>query len=378
MKEPIIRTTMQRLKQQKQQTNSVQARFAAGFDIMSEPAVFCGPKVRTFYMQELTVEKLFTVLDESAGVLSRLLGISYLEALGETAENLFHGYVVQEELSEVDEKRLLKLYNEMELERYSKEAVRKSYQLAILKGMKEHVQPNHQMTPDSIGLFIAYLLRKSRGKADSFSLLDPAIGTGNLVTTVLNEFDGKAEAHGVDIDDVLLKLAYAGSNLLHHPITLYNQDALEPLLIDPVDVVVCDLPVGYYPNDERAASYKLKADSGHSYAHHLFIEQSLQHTKPGGQLFFIIPNGLFESAEAKKLQRFLTEEAYIEGVIQLPETLFKNKQAAKSILMVRKKSPRVKKPKEVLLAAMPSLTDKKATAAIVQKIDRWFSEHQKG
>ncbi|WP_046176701.1 class I SAM-dependent methyltransferase [Domibacillus indicus] len=327
-------------------------------------------------MKELTVEALFNVFDESAALLSRLLGISYLEALGETAENLFHGHVLQEELNEMDEKRLQKLYKEANLEQHSKEAIRKSYQLAILKGMKEHVQPNHQMTPDSIGLFIAYLLKKSMQGKSAFTLLDPTIGTGNLVTTVLNEFNGQIEAHGVDLDDVLLKLAYAGANLLHHPITLYNQDALEPLLIDPVDVVVCDLPVGYYPNDERAEAYRLKADSGHSYAHHLFIEQSLRHTKPGGHLLFIIPNGLFESTEAKKLQAFLTEEAYIEGVIQLPETLFKSRQAAKSILMIRKKAPGIQKPKEVLLAAMPSLTDKKATAAIIQKIDRWFSEYQ--
>lgn len=327
---------------------------------------------------KLTVEELFTVFDESAQMLTRTLSITYLEALGETAENLFHGYVLQEELNEVDEKRLQKLYSQANLDRLSKESIRKSFQLAILKGMKEHVQPNHQMTPDSIGLFIAYLLRKSIGHKTAFTLLDPAIGTGNLVTTILNEFNGKVEAHGVDLDDVLLKLSYAGSNLLQHPISLYNQDALEPLLIDPVDVVVCDLPVGYYPNDLRAAEYKLKAESGHSYAHHLFIEQSLRHTKPGGQLFFIVPNGLFESAEAKKLQSFLTEEVYIEGVIQLPESLFKNKQAAKSILMLRKKAPSVKKPKEVLLAAMPSLTDKKATASMISKIDRWFNEHQKG
>ncbi|MGG3450750.1 class I SAM-dependent methyltransferase [Domibacillus aminovorans] len=330
--------------------------------------------------QEVSIEQLFSVFDESAVLLGHALSITYLEALGETAENLFHGYVMQEELNDVDEKRLQKLYDNVNLERYSysKELIRKSYQLAILKGMKEHVQPNHQMTPDSIGIFISYLMRKSNGSKRTFTLLDPAVGTGNLVMTVLNEFDEMVEAHGIDLDDVLLKLAYAGANLLQHPITLHNQDALEPLLIDPVDVVVCDLPIGYYPNDVRAAAYRLKADNGHSYAHHLFIEQSLNHIKPGGQLFFIIPNGLFESAEAKKLQSFLTEEAYIEGVIQLPESLFKNKQAAKSILMMRKKAPGVKKPKEVLLASMPSLTDKKAIANIMQKIDRWFSAQQKG
>ncbi|HRF77540.1 MAG TPA: PDDEXK nuclease domain-containing protein, partial [Chitinophagales bacterium] len=41
---------------------------------------------------------------------------------------------------------------------------------------------------------------------------------------------------------------------------LFHQDSLEPLFIDPVDTVICDLPVGYYPNDEGAEAFELKAD----------------------------------------------------------------------------------------------------------------------
>ena len=78
------------------------------------------------------------------------------------------------------------------------------------------------------------------------------------------------------------------------------------------------LPVGYYPNDIRAADFDLKVDEGHTYAHHLFIEQSIRHVKPSGYLFFIIPNNLFESQQSKKLHEYLNQNVYIQGVIQLP------------------------------------------------------------
>lgn len=166
--------------------------------------------------------------------------------------------------------------------------------------MKESVQPNHQMTPDAVGMLVGYLVNKFVTKP-SYLLLDPAIGTGNLLTTVINQQEGKAiESIGIEIDDLLIKLAYINANLQQHPIQLYNQDSLEPLFIELADAVVSDLPVGYYPNDVRANDFQLKSEKGHSYAHHLFIEQSIKYTKEGGYLFFLIPNGLFESEESPK------------------------------------------------------------------------------
>jgi len=88
------------------------------------------------------------------------------------------------------------------------------------------------MTPDSIGLFVSYLMQKFMADYDQYSLLDPAVGTGNLLTTILNQqSDQNIHATGIDVDDLLIKLAYAGANLLKHPIQFYNQDALEPLLL---------------------------------------------------------------------------------------------------------------------------------------------------
>ena len=93
-------------------------------------------------------------------------------------------------------------------------------------------------------------------------MLDPAVGTGNLLFAILNQLTDKAIAsYGVEIDETLIRLAYAGANLQEHPLEFFNQDSLEPLFIDPSDVVVSDLPIGYYPNDVRAAEYELKAET---------------------------------------------------------------------------------------------------------------------
>ena len=45
----------------------------------------------------------------------------------------------------------------------------------------------------------------------------------------------------------LLNNAWSQAN-----IQLFHQDGLQDLLLDPVDLALSDLPIGYYPNDERA------------------------------------------------------------------------------------------------------------------------------
>ncbi|WP_409251630.1 class I SAM-dependent methyltransferase [Bacillus sp. SCS-153A] len=322
-------------------------------------------------------ENLFNVLDETALILQEELSCTYLEALAESGENLFHKNILQDELNELSKKRLEKKYEDAGLDQMDKEQIRKALQLAMLKGLKESSQPNHQMTPDAIGMFISYLVGKFTKGSEEIRVLDPAVGTGNLLTTVLNGLGGKKSASvGVDIDDLLIKLAYIGANLQKHPLELFNQDSLEPLFIDPVDIVVSDLPVGYYPNDLRAADYVLKSDEGHSYAHHLFIEQSIKHTNPGGYLFFLVPNHLFESDEAKKLHAFFKEQVYIQGLLQLPMSLFKNEHSAKSILILQKKKADIKPPKEVLMANMPSLSNQKAMENMLSKMEEWFKQNK--
>ncbi|PFV71924.1 SAM-dependent methyltransferase [Bacillus sp. AFS059628] len=325
-----------------------------------------------------TVETLFSIFDSSAVVLRKELDVTYLEALVETGDNLFEGAILQEELSESAIERLNREYSTFNEETYKGEEIRKAFQLAILKGMKEGVQANHEMTPDAVGMFMSYLFHKFMKGQNEITVLDPAIGTGNLMTTVFNSAQENVtvSGFGVEVDEVLIKLALVNANLQKHAIEFFHQDGLAPLYIDPVDAVVSDLPIGYYPNEIGASEYKLKADEGMSYAHHLFIEQSVKHTKEGGYLFFLVPNFIFESDQAPKLHAFIKETCFIQGLLQLPVSMFKNEKNAKSIFVLQKKGPSVTMPKQALLVELPKFSNMKAMEDIMDQLNTWFATHK--
>jgi site-specific DNA-methyltransferase (adenine-specific) len=324
------------------------------------------------------LENLFAVINETADLIAKECQLSYIEAVAETGDNIFHSAILQDGLSEITVKNLKRKYETINIKTFHKEEIRKAFQLSILKGLKEGAHPNHQMTPDTIGLFLGYLVSKFVGNQKDLSLLDPAVGTGNLLTTILNYISIEhIESYGVDVDDLLIKLAYINANLQEHPVQFFNQDSLERLLIDPVDIVVSDLPVGYYPNDIEASKYKLQADEGHSFSHHLFIEQSIKHTKENGYLFFIVPNSLFGTKEAPKLNQYLREVAVVQGFIQLPYSLFKDEKHGKSILILQKKGNNSNILKQALLVELPKLTNKEAMNSIMKQIDNWFRENKK-
>lgn len=325
-----------------------------------------------------TVETLFSIFDSSAVVLRKELDVTYLEALVETGDNLFEGAILQEELSEAAIERLNREYSTFNEETYKGEEIRKAFQLAILKGMKEGVQANHEMTPDAVGIFMSYLFHKFMQGQNEITVLDPAIGTGNLMTTVFNSAkEGLTmSGFGVEVDEVLIKLALVNANLQKHAIEFFHQDGLAPLYIDPVDAVISDLPIGYYPNEIGASEYKLKADEGMSYAHHLFIEQSVKHTKEGGYLFFLVPNFIFESDQAPKLHAFIKETCFIQGLLQLPVSMFKNEKNAKSIFVLQKKGPSVMMPKQALLVELPKFSNMKAMEDIMDQLNTWFATHK--
>ncbi|PFX97344.1 class I SAM-dependent methyltransferase [Bacillus mycoides] len=324
------------------------------------------------------VETLFSIFDSSTVVLRKELDVTYLEALVETGDNLFEGAILQEELSESTIERLNREYSTFNEETYKGEEIRKAFQLAILKGMKEGVQANHEMTPDAVGMFMSYLFHKFMQGQKEITVLDPAIGTGNLMTTLFNSAKEELtmSGFGVEVDEVLIKLALVNANLQKHAIEFFHQDGVAPLYIDPVDAVVSDLPIGYYPNEIVASEYTLKANEGMSYAHHLFIEQSVKHTKEGGYLFFLVPNFIFESDQAPKLHAFIKETCFIQGLLQLPVSMFKNEKNAKSIFVLQKKGQGVTMPKQALLVELPKFSNMKAMENIMDQLNTWFATHK--
>ncbi|ASN04984.1 class I SAM-dependent methyltransferase [Virgibacillus necropolis] len=325
-------------------------------------------------MSKTTIELLFEWIDKTTDMIQQHKDEPYLDCLAITLESLLEQDFLDETnslLTTTVQEKLKKI----DLSSYSSDEIRKAAQLAILKGMKGSTQQQHVMTPDTIALLVGYLAGKVMRSSDKVRVFDPASGTGNLVATVIRHLGKETIGYGSEIDQTLIKLSVLTANLQHLSIDFFHQDSLRPFLLDPVDVVVSDLPVGYYPDDVNANQFELRAEEGHSYSHHLFIEQGINYVQENGYLIFIIPEFLFESDQADKLRTFLHEHAHIVGVLHLPESTFKSKNNAKSILILQKRGQDTEAPKQPLLVKLPSLKNTKAMEDILGQMNTWFASY---
>ena len=326
-------------------------------------------------MNDSKVVELYEWLDETTLMIQSSANEPFLDSLAIALEALFYGDIHEENLEGLNEK-IQEALLRINLTDYSTENIRKAIQLAVLKGMKKATQHHHTMTPEAIALFIGYLAEKLTQNLNEVRIFDPASGTANLLLIVMSHLTQPVKAFASEIDSTLLKISLLNANLQKKRVEFFHQDSLRPLLLDPVDLVVADLPVGYYPDDIHASNFELKAEKGHSYAHHLFIEQSLTYTKEGGFLIFIIPEFLFESDQAEQLHIFLQKNAHIVGLLSLPESAFTSKENKKSIFILQKKGQSTKEIKQPLLAMLPSFKDTIAMEDMLVKINNWFNKSE--
>jgi len=324
-------------------------------------------------MEDTNVVELYEWLDEATTVIQQQMDEPYLEGLTIALEALFYNDA-PEGLNDIVSKKLTEALEEIDLETKSTLTIRKAIQLAVLKGMKDATQYNHMITPETISMFIGYLAEKLTEKQDTVRVFDPVSGTANLLLIVLDHLKKDTAAYASEIDATLLQLALLNANLQKKRVEYFHQDSLRPFLLDPVDLVVADLPVGYYPDDAHAAGFELNADEGHAFAHHLLIEQSLHYTKEGGYLIFVIPEFLFQSEQADKLHAFIQKHAHIIGLLQLPDTAFQSEDHKKSIFILRKKGEDTKDVQQPLLAMLPSFKDTGAMENVLVKINQWFEQ----
>lgn len=323
-------------------------------------------------MAQATVQDIFEILDTTAILLKKEFNYTYFDGLMETGENILNGEMSQQIQYSSTKDRLQAEYDKLEGYEVEKEIMRRAFQLGILKGMKEGIQPNHEMTPDTVALFVSYLMNRFLKDQKTGMVLDLAVGSGNLLNAILNNSEVELTACGIEVDELLIHLSMINSNLQQNQIELFHQDALAPLFIHPADVVVCDVPVGYYPNQEGAKSFTLNRGEEMALAHHLFIEQGIRQAKEGAYLFYIIPNGLFEGEGASELHTFIHEHAYIQGLLQLPVSMFKNERYAKSIFVLQKKGNGATAPKEVMLVELPSFKNAQGMEQVLSQLDEWF------
>lgn len=267
------------------------------------------------------MERLFHELDSKTKELNKENGQSFIENLGLAMEQIYQN-------------------NRDLLEQATLSDRRKAFQFAYLSLLQEQeIQANHQITPDSIGLILGFLVQQFTQDKKELNIVDLTSGSGHLSATVHEVLTEQTLMHHlVEVDPVLSRVSVHLANFLEIPFDVYPQDAILPLPFEEADVVIGDLPVGYYPVDERSHEMKLGFKEGHSYAHYFLIEQAVEALRGAGFAFLIVPSNIFEGENIKQLKNFIATDTEMQAFLNLPKTLFKTEQSRKSILILQKKN----------------------------------------
>lgn len=311
------------------------------------------------------IEKAYGYLLENTQTIQNDLQTNFYDALVEQNAIYLDG---QTELTLVKENnQRLKDLN------LNKEEWRRSFQYLLMKAAQtEPLQANHQFTPDGIGFLLVFLVDQL-ASSDQVDVLEMGSGTGNLAQTLMNNCQRSLDYLGLEIDDLLIDLAASMAEVMKVDVNFAQGDAIRPQVLKESDVIISDLPVGYYPDDAIASRYQVASPQGHTYAHHLLIEQSLKYLKPGGVAIFLAPNDLLTSEQSPLLKQWMQDHAQVLAMVTLPENLFRSANLAKTIFVFRKQEEAVVQP---FVYPLTDLQDQEDLMKFRESFQNWNKESE--
>ncbi len=305
-------------------------------------------------MKKQNVEFFYDYYDRIADKLYRDYQKPYLDGMNE-AFNFLLDDSMEGTYSEAD----IQLFQEWKKDvintDFEPEEVRKSVQLGMLKAYKHTFSSNALITPDTIGIFLAYLIQKLY-KEPPMTMLDPLIGSGNLVYTIVNQLQDPCIVYGVDNDYKKCQLSRNIGDLMDIENHMFYQDTLS-YYHDEADVIVTDMMV---------------ADKKGLYLPYQIINHHMDALQDGGYFFALIENDFFEQQGNDIFRQEIQRKGQVFGLIKLNESLFKSNP--KSILILRKIQSKTQQ--DFLLVEMPSFQDQEGMATTIHQIDQWIASRK--
>ena len=311
------------------------------------------------------IEQAYALLLENVQEIQNELLTSFYDALVEQNGSYLDGNIELDSVRQNNEKlKALKL---------SKEEWRRAYQFLLMKAAQtEPLQANHQFTPDSIGFILTFLIDQL-SKKEHIDILEIGSGMGNLAETILNNTQKKVDYLGLELDDLLIDISASIADVMDAKVSFVQGDAVRPQVLKESDVIISDLPVGFYPDDNIATRYEVASRQEHTYAHHLLMEQSLKYLKSDGYAIFLAPNDLLTSTQSDLLKNWLQKHAQIVAMIALPESLFGNAAYAKTIFVLKKQDEQAVQP---FVYALSDLQNQADLLTFSEKFQNWSQESE--
>ncbi|VTS20327.1 adenine-specific DNA methylase [Streptococcus anginosus] len=311
------------------------------------------------------IEQAYTLLLENVQEIQNDLLTSFYDALIEQNGSYLDGDIELDSVRQNNEKlKALKL---------SKEEWRRAYQFLLMKAAQtEPLKANHQFTPDSIGFILTFLIDQL-SKKEHIDILEIGSGMGNLAETILNNTKKNVDYLGLELDDLLIDISASIADVMDAKVSFVQGDAVRPQVLKESDVIISDLPVGFYPDDNIAMRYEVASRQEHTYAHHLLMEQSLKYLKSDGYAIFLAPNDLLTSSQSDLLKKWLQKHAQIVAMIALPESLFGNAAYAKTIFVLKKQDEQAIQP---FVYALSDLQNQADLLTFSEKFQNWSQESE--
>ena len=168
-------------------------------------------------------------------------------------------------------------------------------------------------------------------KEEEITILEMGSGMGILGATFLTSLDKKVDYLGMEVDDLLIDLAASMADVIGLQAGFVQGDAVRPQMLKESDVVISDLPVGYYPDDAVASRHQVASSQEHTYAHHLLMEQGLKYLKSDGYAIFLAPSDFVDQSSKWLVERLVERGGKSDWpLISLPENLFASAKQSKT------------------------------------------------
>lgn len=310
------------------------------------------------------IEQAYDLLLENVQTIQNILGTNFYDALIEQNVAYLAGSHENEGIAAAIV-RLKKL-------QLTAEEWRRTYQFLFIKANQtEPMQYNHQFTPDSIGFIFTFLLEQLVLEKQ-VTILEIGSGTGNLAQTILNHSQKEIDYLGIEVDDLLIDLSASIADVMESSPHFVQGDAVRPQILKESQLIMSDLPVGYYPDDRIARRYQVASSREHTYAHHLLMEQSLKYLQPGGYAILLAPNDLLTSPQSPLLKAWLKDNASVVAVLTLPSSLFGAQSMAKTIFVLQKQTD---VPIETFVYPLTDLQGPKALQEFTENFKKWKQDN---
>ncbi|USS90652.1 type I restriction-modification system subunit M [Fructilactobacillus carniphilus] len=200
-------------------------------------------------------------------------------------------------------------------------------------------------TPHQVSEIMARILTTGREDLESYTLYDPAMGSGSLLLTTASYMRNAAHTNQVEYyGQELITTTYnlARMNLLMHGVAyddihLRNTDTLAddwPDLVfngihvpERFDAVMANPPYSlHWDNENRKKDPRfLMGVAPKSRADYAFLLQGLYHLNHNGRMAIVLPHGvLFRSGAEGEIRKNLVNHHNISAIIGLPEKIFTN------------------------------------------------------